>query len=258
MSLFYSDVDDTIISKHGMSQRLQSFLKNDIKKEDHFIPCSGRPVVSLINLFENLNVQYVIGYNGGQIYDLKNKETIFKKEIPLKDVQNITNKLEQENINYIIYTDDFIYSNDPNDIYCQKEAEICNIKIEQLDLLKSTPKILGLINPDKADEKIEILQKQFKDFEILKSKPYFIEITPKKINKGEAIIYLSNKLKVENKNIYCFGDSDNDIPMFKTNYQKIAVENANQNIKKLADEITDSCEDDGVLNYIKKIYKGDK
>ncbi len=154
-------------------------------------------------------------------------------------------------MDFLIYGEDEVFSTNVNNKYSKVEEEICNINIKKIDKLISTPKILGLCDPDKIDSIITVLKEEFKNLEISKSKPFFIEITLKDITKGEALLSLNKLLNVELENTYCFGDSDNDISMFDLNINKIAVANANDNIKKKADFICESCDEDGVYKYLK-------
>ena len=55
--------------------------------------------------------------------------------------------------------------------------------------------------------------------------------------------------------IVVFGDSVNDIPMFKIADEAYAVENALSELKTFATEIIDSNEKDGVAEFLKKSFK---
>ena len=49
-----------------------------------------------------------------------------------------------------------------------------------------------------------------------------------------------------------FGDGDNDIVMFEAVDYSIAMDNATDNLKKIASEVTDSADDDGIAKSLKK------
>ncbi len=248
MNIYYSDVDDTIASNSKLSDNLIDYIKD---MEDLFVPCSGRPLISMKKMFENLNVKYLIGFNGAQIYDVEEKRLIFNELIDLKEVEKISAKLKELNLDFLIYSEDEVYSTNVNNKYAKVEEEICNISIKELKELISTPKILGLCDPSKVDDSIKILKENFENLEITKSKPFFIEITLKGITKGKSLLSLNKLLNIDLENTYCFGDSDNDISMFDLNINRIAVSNANDNIKKRADYICKSCFEDGVYKYLK-------
>ncbi len=249
MKVFYSDVDDTIATNSKLSKDLMYHIKD---MNDIFIPCSGRPLISMKKMFKDLNVNYLIGFNGSQIYDVKREKLIFNQIIELKEVEKITKTLKDLKVDFLLYSENDVFSSDLNNEYAKVEAEICDIEIKKLDSLTSSPKVLGLCDPNKIDDVIITLKNKYKNLEIAKSKPFFIEITLKNVTKGNAILWLNENLEFKNEDVFCFGDSDNDISMFELNINKIAVANANENIKKRADYICDSCERDGVLKFLKE------
>ena len=51
---------------------------------------------------------------------------------------------------------------------------------------------------------------------------------------------------------FAFGDSDNDLRMLQSAGTGVAMGNAKEEIKKAADFITDSADDDGIYNAFKK------
>lgn len=252
--IFYSDVDDTLMLKGNPSNYTDQFLKEDINKF-HFIPCSGRPTSNLITVFSKYNISHVIGFNGAQIYDLKNNEIIYENGFTLEEVEEITKLLENLNIDYILYDENKLYTNNLESQYINVEKEITLLELKKIKTKIKSPKILGACSPDNASDNIEKLRLIFPNLEISKSKPYFIEITKKGSTKGRAIYKLNEILAQRMTDTYVFGDSDNDITMFELEANKIAVANANNNILQKSDQICESCESDGVAKYIKNLIK---
>ncbi len=248
MNLFYSDVDDTIALNSKISAGLKQYIK---EMDDLFVPCSGRPLISMKNMFKELNIKYLIAFNGAQIYEFSTNKIIFNELIPLDLAQKVTKTLKSLEIDFLIYDEKDVYSTDVKNEYSLVEAEICDVNIKELQEVISTPKILGLCDPNKIDNAIIHIKEKYPDLEVSKSKPFFIEITLKGVTKGKAVLWLNDLLKIKEDKVFCFGDSDNDISMFDLNINKIAVENANDNIKKRADFICGSCKEEGVLNYLK-------
>lgn len=257
--IFFSDVDDTLIDERGITQQLKEMINRINQNNDYLVPCSGRPTQNLINTFKNYKVDYVIGFNGGEIYDINNDEFIFQNSLNQEDILKIVPQLEQNNIDYLLY-DQYIYTNNVNNEYAKIEEELCNIKLKAINDIQSflsSGKILGLCNPDKTEKIIKKLKIKLPDYEISISKPFFIEITKKNINKALSLKKLQQKLKITNNDTYCFGDGLNDMSMFEcSNINKIAVDNAHEELKKKATKIVDSCHQDGVIKFINSLYRG--
>jgi len=81
---------------------------------------------------------------------------------------------------------------------------------------------------------------------------YFLEFSHPKANKKEGLKLWANHMKVQLKDIVVFGDHLNDIGLFEAGGTKIAVQNAQETILKLADLIIESNDQDGVANYLLK------
>jgi hypothetical protein len=79
-----------------------------------------------------------------------------------------------------------------------------------------------------------------------------IEIVNKGVSKGRALKILGGYLGIEREEMIAIGDSENDIEMIKFAGLGVAVENAIDEVKKVADFITKSNMEDGVKYVIDK------
>ncbi len=71
-------------------------------------------------------------------------------------------------------------------------------------------------------------------------------------DKGTALQILVNHLGIDLSDIIAFGDDINDLGMLKLAGTAVAVSNAIDEVKAVADHITDSNDQDGVANYLEK------
>ena len=81
---------------------------------------------------------------------------------------------------------------------------------------------------------------------------YFSEITKKGINKWVAIEELAKKLNIKQEEIIAIGDNVNDNIMIKNAGLGIAMGNATDEIKNIADYTTDTNTNEGVKKAIEK------
>lgn len=81
----------------------------------------------------------------------------------------------------------------------------------------------------------------------------FILITNKEASKQFGIEYLQHKYGISKEETIAIGDMPNDIPLFQASGFKIAMENGDEELKKQADFITKSIDDDGVA-YAISVY----
>ena len=81
---------------------------------------------------------------------------------------------------------------------------------------------------------------------------FWLEIMHRDANKATALKKLKKYLGC--KRVVCFGDAINDLELFEESDKCIAVENAVDEIKKKADEIIGSNNDDGVAKWLEENY----
>lgn len=72
-------------------------------------------------------------------------------------------------------------------------------------------------------------------------------------SKAEGIERICAHFDIDLRNTYAFGDSPNDLPMFKKAAVGIAMGNASDEVKQQADMVTDSVDCDGIVNALVKI-----
>jgi Cof subfamily protein (haloacid dehalogenase superfamily) len=86
--------------------------------------------------------------------------------------------------------------------------------------------------------------------------PHQLEILPPGASKGNALRALLKEMRIDPKHVMAIGDAENDIEMLQIAGLGIAVANAQQGLKDVADELTASNEDHGVAKAIEKHILG--
>ena len=83
---------------------------------------------------------------------------------------------------------------------------------------------------------------------------YFLTVLNPKSDKSNALKYLLDYLELSNPYLSVFGDSLNDIGMFKLSNKSIAVSNALDEVKSVADIVLPySNDEDGVAKYLSQL-----
>ena len=91
------------------------------------------------------------------------------------------------------------------------------------------------------------------EIDVTTSKPFFLEFMAKDVSKGNAIKALCEKLNVSLSEVICFGDSLNDQSMFEVVGCAIAMGNANEELKAIADKITLDNDSNGIPATLKTL-----
>ena len=82
-----------------------------------------------------------------------------------------------------------------------------------------------------------------------------LEFTRKGVDKGQGLIHLANYLGIPIEETMAIGDTENDLEILKTAGISVAMGNSIEDIKKLADYVTLTNEEDGVAHAIEHFLK---
>lgn len=93
-------------------------------------------------------------------------------------------------------------------------------------------------------------KKYDENYEVARSCPRMLELTPKGITKGETLRKYMQETSLKRDEVMVFGDGENDIDMFKSSDFSFAMENATDNVKKEARYIAPSNREDGIAKIL--------
>ena len=85
-----------------------------------------------------------------------------------------------------------------------------------------------------------------------RSQPYYLDVTHPQANKGTVVATLSRLLNIPPEQIATFGDMPNDVLMFRKSGFSIAMGNSSDEVKAQASAVTDSNEEEGFANAVRK------
>lgn len=115
-------------------------------------------------------------------------------------------------------------------------------------------KMVFIQHPDYIELMKERIVKEFpKEYTLLVVSEGWSEIMPRKINKGDALLRLANHMDIDPSEIIAFGDSDNDLTLIQRAGRGVAVANARDTLKIIADDVSPLTNDEnGVAQYIEQ------
>ncbi len=259
-----ADLDGTLLStKSDVSAFTISEIRR-IKPTTKIILVSARMPIAMRYIQRDLGIENepMICYNGALILD-KNKE-VYSIYINIEQIA----LLHQLSSNYDIklglyYRDEWyvaesservkkeIHHTKANPIY-QKTSDTLN------DWQKrkiGAHKIMLMGSLDTIDGILPILRAEFDSvMNIYRSNDTLIEVTPKAISKLSAIETLLNGNDTLN-DVIAFGDNYNDDGMLRHTGYGVAVGNAREEIKAIADYITLKNTENGVAHFLNLHFK---
>ena len=111
-----------------------------------------------------------------------------------------------------------------------------------------------VINSPKTPEELaqfaQAYSERVNDAVLVSSEANYLEILPAGVSKGNALKYLAEYLRIPLREIIAVGDNLNDVEMLSEAGLGVAMGNAHPELKKVADHVTDSNDNDGVAKLI--------
>lgn len=257
------DMDGTLLKEDkSISDRTKKAIKNAKDKGVTVVLATGRPIEGVSKTLTELNMytdkDYVLSYNGSLVQKTKSKEVISKVSLKGEDYHYLKKISDELNVNIHAFCEKKGLVTPKNSKYTEVEAEINNIDINIINMseIKNDDiiiKVMMIDEPEILGSVIEKLPKEvYEKYTVVRSTPYFLEFLNKNANKGVGVELLAKHLGVKQEEIITLGDADNDLHMIEYAGLGIAMGNAFDSVKKIANYITDTNENHGVAKAIEK------
>lgn len=262
--ILFTDMDGTLLNKQKeVTPYTREVLEKWCQAGHKFVLCSGRDINNLKSVRKSLSLNYpgmyLIGYNGGQIYDCEQDKTLYRIGLSHSQVAHIKETADSFGIHFHTYSETSIVSpkadegltyyqrfiNTPTviapDIFTVLDVEPCKcLLIERKDTAKLEQLRLTLLP---WAEKVGIT--------LAYSNPYYLEVFPSRSGKGAAVLKLCELLNINPLFSIAAGDAENDISMIEKAGLGIAMANATESVKNTATTITEYDNDhDGLAHTI--------
>lgn len=241
----------TLNDAHQMPAENIEALKKAVQSGCEVVITTGRPTASARMLLhsyglDQIGCRYVIAFNGGVILDCKTKEVIFSQTMPLEQVRELVFQARKAGVYLQTYEGDAVLAerDDENLAQYTKKTGMRPKPVPDLaEALREEPCKVLLI--DLHDRKPLIaFAEQMKEWAEDKADMYFscaeyMEIVPKGICKGNALLAFCKKYGIPVEQTIAVGDENNDISMIRAAGIGCAVANALEHVKAEADYVTE-------------------
>ena len=83
-----------------------------------------------------------------------------------------------------------------------------------------------------------------------------MEVGGKNTSKAQALLHLMEQWQLSREQVMAFGDSENDLEMLSMAGTGVAMANAEETVRRVADLAAESNDRDGVAKVIEDLLKG--
>ncbi len=270
------DVDGTLTNnKKVIPTKTKEILVKVQKAGAILVLASGRPTSGLMDLAKELGMEkhhgLLVSFNGSKVVDCETNQVLFNETMSIEHGQSVLEHMKKFEVIPMIDKDNYLYVNDVFNNEINYNGEPINIvkyesrggkfklsEVEDLAAFADYPlnKILTAGSPDYLQEHYKEMMEPFKDtLNCVFTAPFYFEFTAKGIDKAKALDTVLIPRGYKKEEMIAFGDGHNDATMVEYAGTGVAMANAVDDLKAVADEVTRSNEEDGIAYTLAKYFK---
>ncbi len=251
-----TDLDRTLIwEDYELRPRTLATLRRAHAERLRVVVVTGRMVQSARRVVAGLGTgEPMICYQGAVVVDADGT-WLLHHPIELGLAREAIAAVERNGFGLNVYVDDELYVSAVTP-EAERYASFQGIELHTAgDLLgwleKPPTKLVCIGDPDELDRLGAEMRERFADrLWIAKSLPFFLEFAAAGVSKGSGLDFLSEHLGFSRARTVAVGDGENDLELVDWGGYGVAVENADERVKALADWVCPSAGEEGVAQMI--------
>lgn len=271
-TLYITDLDGTLLSPEAELREKSRNVINRLLERGMNITCAtARTASSALPILSGLNIELpLILMNGALLYDRAKARFEHIRYVPEAAAEKVFSYLDEVRAAAFVYAaeEDGLKNYAPSfagarmqkfrayrELHYKKVyrefdfyRELPGAQILYMTFVGSSEELLPVYEALRGTAELSLLF--YKD---VYSDDWFLELSREGVSKGEAALYLKEKIKADK--LLVFGDNRNDIALFHAADFKIATANADPDILRLADVIIESNKKDSVAETLQRIYE---
>ena len=197
----------------------------------------------------------VVCYQGAVVAEPRTGKWLRHVPIPLELARETVQALQEEGFGMNCYVDDELYVAEITP-EARRYADFQDLELhpvgDLLAWLDRSPTKLVVIDEPKVLDDLEARMKRL--FEgrlyISKSLPYFLEFASPEVTKASGLDFLSRHVGFTRAQTIAFGDGENDVELLEWAGYGVAVENAHERVKAVADLVCPPVQEEGVAQVL--------
>ncbi|MDU8925068.1 Cof-type HAD-IIB family hydrolase [Pasteurellaceae bacterium LIM206] len=256
IKIVFFDIDETLYVK------FKDHLPDSVRtvfhklKENGIIPAiaSGRSISSfplkLNALLEEEPITTMVTMNGQ--YSVHNGKVVEKHPIPVAKIQKLVDFFDQHGISYAFVSQDDVAISARSPRQERALNPILLNYIEDKDYYKHHEVFQMLPFYDAGQDALVENAGILDGLRVVRWDKDSVDLFDKHGSKARGIVSVVNYLGLKMENVMAFGDGLNDLEMLQTVGVGVAMGNACEQLKAVADFVTDHIEENGIYNFLVK------
>ncbi|WP_027379319.1 Cof-type HAD-IIB family hydrolase [Chryseobacterium daeguense] len=248
----FFDIDGTLISfkTNKVPDSTLNVIKELRRKGIKVIVATGRSINTLAHI-SHIDFDGFITFNGGYCATTDG-EILFKKTIDPKDIKALVNYAENNPLSFSLMYENKVEINDATPEVVGMYAHV-NLPVPPIHNKENidTDNVLQANIFLRPDAEQQFMDNVMPNSTASRWTPLFADVNPGGISKEIGIGIFCEHFGIDISETMAFGDGGNDISMLKCTKIGIAMGNANDNVKEIADYITEDVDNDGIEKALK-------
>ncbi|MGL5224582.1 MAG: Cof-type HAD-IIB family hydrolase, partial [Aeromonas sp.] len=201
---------------------------------------------------------YVICYNGALVQKVADQQVIRSQLLTGSDASAIAKLATELGVNIHGFSVTRGLISPRVSTYTEHESRLIGMPIHLIDFatLPADEQIMKVMMIDEAPLLSRAIAQLpaalYERYTVVQSAPFFLEFMNKNSNKGTGVAALAEHLGLSAEQVICVGDAGNDRHMIEYAGLGVAMGNATDDIKQLAQHITARNDEDGVAKVIEQ------
>jgi Cof subfamily protein (haloacid dehalogenase superfamily) len=271
--IIFLDIDGTLMNDNGVIPESATLAIRKARENGHLVLiCTGRSRNIIFPEILEVGFDGMIGAAGGYIEIGDN--ILFHEQIKKENIQHVVEFFDTHEIDFFLESNEGTFSSkngkrrmlsviesyllDKPDFKDEIEKGFMpfyEMLIEGEDLIREDINKICFFGSDYLS--FESIAQEFES--TFTNTPSTVsafgnggELSLRGINKSTAIMKVIEHFNISKEHTFAYGDSFNDLEMLQFVQYGIAMGNAHEAVKKVADDVTDSHDENGIYNSFKK------
>lgn len=260
LKLVAIDLDDTLLdSTLSISGPCKSNIRAAREKGVIITLATGRMYSSALPFALQLEVDVpLITYQGALVKNSQTQQVLYYQPLAPDMAVAVLKYFQKAGVHYHSYFNDQLCLESRSEEgmdYAQLAGVEPLIVPSLVDACRQGQEALKIMAVNRDQERLLEMEKDLKhiygsSLHITRSKPYYLEIMNPQANKALALKTLAEHFGIQQREVMALGDSYNDMEMIKWAGLGVAMGNAPAEVKRVADFVTASNDEDGVAQAL--------
>ncbi|MCI0476416.1 MAG: Cof-type HAD-IIB family hydrolase [Anaerolineales bacterium] len=256
--LIAADLDGTLrVDQQSFTPRLRDAVRRAQARDVRVVIATGRMYRTAAPFARELGMtSAIICDHGATIRDARSGKILFQKTVPLDLAREVIERASDDLAVLVCVAEEFYAPRLTANIekFVSAYRDYLHVVPDLARALPGEPQKILFINDESVTDSlfVELKIRFGKELQVVQSYPTYVELTHRDVSKGNAVTWLARRWNIAREEVIALGDHDNDRSMIEWAGLGVAMGNAIERVKAIADFIAPSVDEDGAANVIEK------